>query len=83
MTTETISSIRKRAWQTRRAKYGVHGHNSSYSRASGPCADCERMRDVLVRLHVEGVLSEGQASKAIGLHRIELRQRADDYGNSL
>lgn len=30
---ENISSIRKRAWKTRREKYGQCGHNGSYSRA--------------------------------------------------
>ena len=27
-----ISEIRKQAWETRRAMYGPHGHNGSYSR---------------------------------------------------
>lgn len=78
---ETISEKRKRAWATRREKYGDHGHNGTYNRSSGQCSDCERMRGWLVRLHVEGVLTEGQAAKATGLHRIELRRAADDYTN--
>ncbi|RVP13103.1 hypothetical protein CN085_19520 [Sinorhizobium meliloti] len=80
--TESISERRKRAWETRREKYGDHGHNGSYSRNPGPCSDCERMRAYLVRLHVEGVLSEGQAAKATGLYRIDLRKAADDLINS-
>jgi hypothetical protein len=77
-----ISDIRLRAWETRRKKYGQHGHSGSYSRNPGPCPDCARMRQWLVRLHVEGVLSEGQAAKATGLSRIDLRAAADDLINS-
>ena len=78
-----ISETRKRAWETRRKKYGAHGHNGSYNRPSvpEPCPDCARMRALIVRLHVEGILSEGQAAKAAGLYRIDLRQAADDYIN--
>lgn len=83
MMSETISEKRKRAWATRRQKYGAHGHNGTYTRNPGPCSDCERMRGWLVRLHVEGVLSEGQAAKATGMYRIDLRAAADEYTNSL
>jgi len=71
----SLSDIRKQAWETRRS-------NGAYTRNPGPCADCERMRGWLVRLHVEGVLSEGQAAKATGLNRIDLRKAADDLINS-
>lgn len=77
-----IGDIRKQAWETRRKKYGAHGHNGAYTRNPGPCTDCERMRAYLVRLHVEGVLSEGQAAKATGLYRVDLRKAADDLINS-
>jgi len=76
-----LSEVRSRAWATRRAKYGPHGHHSNYARSPGACPDCKRMTDLIVRLHVEGTLSEGQAAKATGLHRIELRRRADDFSN--
>ncbi|SCB30681.1 hypothetical protein [Rhizobium lusitanum] len=78
----SISETRKRAWITRREKYGPIGHRGSYSRNPGPCPDCARMRGWLVRLHVEGTLSEGQAAKATGLGRIDLRKAADDLINS-
>lgn len=29
---DVVSATRKQAWETRRAKYGPHGHNGSYSR---------------------------------------------------
>jgi hypothetical protein len=81
--TEAIGEIRKRAWKTRREKYGNVGHNGSYTRSPGPCADCDRMRGWLVRLHAEGVLSEGQAAKATGMYRIDLREAADNYRNTM
>jgi ribosomal protein S14 len=79
---ESVSEIRKRAWATRREKYGHLGHNGSYTREPGPCSACDRMRAVLVRLHVEGILSEGQIAKATGMHRIDVRKAADEYTNS-
>jgi ribosomal protein S14 len=79
---ETISETRKRAWQTRRNKYGAHGHNGSYGRQRVQCPDCVRMRSFIARLHVEGTLSEGQAAKAAGISRIEIRILSDDLINS-
>lgn len=71
-----MSDARERAWETRRKKYGPRGHNSSYTRSG--CANCQRMQDLLIRLHVTGDLSEGQVAKATGLHRIEIRRLADE-----
>jgi hypothetical protein len=71
-----LSEVRRRAWETRREVYGSRGHSGPY-RQTALCRDCERMRDMLVRLHNEGVLSEGQAVKATGLGRFDLRKRAD------
>lgn len=81
-TPETQSAARLRAWRTRRAKYGVRGHGSSYSRHGGPCEACKRMESVIVRLHIEGILSEGQAAKAIGVGRVVLRALADQMGGA-
>lgn len=78
----TISERRKQAWVTRRKKYGPLGHKGSYHRDGKPCPDCERMRNYLARLHVEGMLSEGQAAKAAGLTRIEIRILSDNLINS-
>jgi hypothetical protein len=36
-----------------------------------------RLIDAIVRFHVKGDISEGQAAKATGLYRIDLRERAD------
>lgn len=78
MAAKDLSAVRAKAWKTRREKYGPRGHNGSYARPARPCADCDRMRVLIVRLHVEGVLSEGQAARATGLHRIDLRKLADE-----
>jgi hypothetical protein len=64
---------RERAWVTRREKYGPRGHGSSYSRS----ARTNGLLDLVIRLHVEGVLSEGQVAKASGLGRVEIRRLAD------
>lgn len=75
-----ISEIRKTAWATRRATYGERGHAGSYSRGAGPSHP--KMLALIIRLHVEGALSEGQVAKATDLHRIEIRKLADDYVNT-
>lgn len=80
---ENISEIRKRAWRTRREKYGPRGNNGSYTRGPSACQQCERMVALLVRLHHEGCASEGQVAKATGLHRIEIRRRADEWRDYL
>lgn len=72
-----ISEIRKAAWATRRKKYGPHGHNGTYSRFT--LAERSRMTSFIVRLHVEGTLSEGQAVKATGLDRIEIRKLREEF----
>src|SRR3546814_3317528 len=75
-----VNETRRKAWETRRAKYGPRGNNGSYARpATGQCARCAAMEALIIRLHVEGALSEGQAAKATGLHRIRVRKLADEY----
>jgi len=74
-----LSEVRKQAWKTRREKYGERGHGGTY-RAAGRCGECGRVQAMtysLVRLHVEGVLSEGQTAKATGVDRVEVRRIAD------
>lgn len=73
-----MNEARAKAWETRRAKYGSRGHSGSYHCAPS-AASTRLMRRWLIRLHVEGVLSEGQASKATGLDRVTVRQLADDH----
>lgn len=47
-------------------------------RAEKTAKNYRSMRDLIVRLHVEEILSEGQAAKAIGVDRVELRRLADE-----
>ena len=81
MSAESLSDVRRRAWKTRRAKYGQRGHSGAY----GPMrmvylapwnARLRSMQDCLIRLYREGVLSEGQVSKATGLDRVSCRELA-------
>jgi hypothetical protein len=77
MSEQSLSEIRKRAWETRRQKYGVAGHAGSYARTTSPCPACHGAVGLLIRLHREGVLSEGQIAKATGIDRISIRELAD------
>ena len=75
-----MNEARRKAWETRRAKYGPRGNSGSYTRpATGPCARCAAMEALLIKLHVEAAASEGQVARATGLHRIEVRRLADEY----
>jgi hypothetical protein len=81
MSSESIADVRKRAWKTRRAKYGEPGHAGPYGyhRPTYPMRWNERlqtMQDALIKLYREGVLSEGQVSKATGIDRVSCRQLA-------
>ncbi len=71
-----LSEARKQAWATRRAKYGPKGHNR-YTVTLRTDPSVVSMRALIAKLTNEGVLSEGQACKATGLHRIELRTLCD------
>jgi hypothetical protein len=70
-------SPRKKAWVTRRVRYGPSGHRGSYSRGAAKCAGCNRMRDGLLRLHLEGSLTEGQTARLTGLGRVQVRAWID------
>lgn len=73
-----LSSVRARAWGTRRARYGQRGHAGSYSRNAA-----ERGALALVlRLMNEGVLSEGQVCRATQLDRVTVRAMADAAGEA-
>ncbi len=76
-----IADIRKRAWKTRREKYGKHGHAGPYG--TNPIVYSARwnerlqsMQDMLIKLYRQGVLSEGQVSKATGIDRVSCRELA-------
>jgi len=69
-----MSEARAAAWATRRFKYGPSGHAGSYTRTSY----LERRALALVlRLHNEGTLSEGQCVAWLNIDRVTLRTLAD------
>ena len=74
-----VSETRRRAWETRRQKYGPSGHAGVYDR--GPCTRCRGMREFIARLSAEGTITEGQAAKATGLDRVSIRKLADEWRN--
>lgn len=75
-----LSEVRKRAWETRRRLYGPRGHRDAYA-CRGGAVDREigtlALR-LVVRLHREGTLSEGQCCRALRLHRVAFRQMCDE-----
>jgi hypothetical protein len=82
---DNLKEIRARAWRTRREKYGERGHSGTYGRVR-PIYTArwnerlQTMQAELIRLWREGVLSEGQVSKATGLDRISCRELAIAQG---
>lgn len=72
---DNLRKARVAAWKTRRAKYGPAGHNGGYSR---PCTHCSGAVALVIRLHNEGTLSEGQVAKALNLDRVAVRKLADE-----
>jgi hypothetical protein len=78
---ESIAEVRKRAWQTRRAKYGSRGHAGAYGGfrpiyAATWNVRLRMMEDALIRLYRQSVLSEGQTCKATGMDRVTVREMA-------
>lgn len=70
-------SPRDRAWATRREKYGEHGHAGSYRRPVDPVG--RKALALVVSLHLQETLSEGQCCAALNLDRVSFRQIVDDY----
>ena len=75
MTSET--EARAKAWATRRERYGSRGHSGAYRRP--PSSLGPRALDVVLRLHDEGTLSEGQCCAYLDLDRLELRRMHDAW----
>ncbi|MBB2959866.1 hypothetical protein FHU13_000227 [Methylobacterium sp. R2-1] len=75
-----LSEVRRKSWETRRQRYGDRGHAGAYTRPAAPCPCCAGLLPLVIQLHREGVLSEGQVATASGLSRIEIRRMADELG---
>lgn len=74
-----LSAARKTAWETRRALYGPSGHTGAYAfprRMPGQGVGHRALRLVIL-LHREAVLSEGQCCQYLGLDRVEFRKLCD------
>ncbi len=77
----TATEVRKRAWITRRARYGPAGHRgvqTTYKRPRAADQVGRRALDLVIKLHLEAVLSEGQCCKALGLDRVAFRKLVDE-----
>lgn len=72
---------RKKAWETRRSKYGPKGHSGYSSVSRKP--NFGAMLGMILQLHIEGVLSEGQVSKCTGMSRLEIRRMVDGMRDGL
>ncbi len=72
-------SARAKAWQTRRAKYGDRGHAGAYRRPTDSLG--RRALALVIRLHHEETLSEGQCCKALDLDRVAFRELVDGWLN--
>ena len=78
MDTDPIQiAARAKAWQTRREKYGPCGHGSSYARPPSSLGRCALR--LIARLHADGVLSEGQCSRALDMDRVDFRAMCDEF----
>lgn len=75
-----MSDARRKAWETRRAKYGASGHAGSYRMSSIVEVDPigKRALAFVLRLYEQGELSEGQCCKALQLDRVSFREMVDD-----
>ena len=72
-----LSEARAKAWATRRAKYGARGHAGSYARLRIDFI-ARRALALVLRLHEDATLSEGQCCKALGLDRVAFRRLCDE-----
>ena len=74
------SDARALAWATRREKYGTRGHSGSYRRGAYRVdLTGARALGLVIRLHREGTLSEGQCCTALNMDRIDFRHMVDGW----
>lgn len=75
-----LTKAREQAWTTRRARYGERGHSGSYRCGKpAPFSIGSRALDLVIRLHREGTLSEGQCCTALNMDRIDFRHMVDGW----
>ncbi len=78
MSIPNVSELRAMAWVTRRARYGPQGHAGAYTRPNRADPVGRAALALVIRLHHEETLSEGQCCKALGLDRVAFRRLCDD-----
>lgn len=73
---------RKRAWETRRAKYGPAGHAGTYRTCGSRVVNDlgRRALAFVLQLYANGELSEGQCAKALRIDRVSFRVLVDEHG---
>lgn len=75
----TLTTPRQKAWATRRALYGPSGHAGAYllpKRVPGQSVGSRALRLVIL-MHREAVLSEGQCCHYLQMDRVEFRRLCD------
>lgn len=78
----SLSDIRKKAWVTRRQKYGSRGNRGSYLCCkSRHCDRCNGAMGLIVKMHNADLLSEGQICAALKMGRVDFRIIRDDITN--
>ncbi len=70
------SEVRRRSWETRRAKYGERGHAGSYARHRNYHG--RRALAWIIQMHRDAVLSEGQCCTALDMDRVNFRRLVDE-----
>jgi hypothetical protein len=82
-----VTEARQRGWETRRAKYGQSGHDSTYSRSTVDLSTAVRDRIRLARLaavlHGDGMLTEAQIARVIDVDLVRVRGIIDEGHASL
>lgn len=73
-----LSDARRKAWATRRAKYGPRGNCGVYRHGGVSFLENRAIR-LIVKLHLDETLSEGQCAKALGIDRVAWREMVERY----
>jgi len=81
-----MSDARKRAWVTRRERYGPRGNRGTYHRGttnSDAVLQRRRLARLVAVVHAHDLLTEGQLARVLGVGRVEVRELEDDGRDSL
>lgn len=71
-----IGAIRRRAWKTRRARYGQIGHFGSYR--CGSWTNSIELSRLIAYVNGTGLMSEGELSQLLNMDRVSIRIHADE-----